>query len=53
MGTGLILTGILCGIGANNLHNEWLFLLAKGGTVLILGGLVEIVQAVKSKNKRG
>ncbi len=50
-GIGFILAGVLWSSGLSTLHQEWSYLLATGGTGLILGGLVEIVQAVKQKTR--
>jgi hypothetical protein len=50
VGIGFILAGVVWSSGFSSLHHEWSYLLATGGTGLILGGLVEIVQAVKQKS---
>lgn len=50
VGLGFLLAGILWGSGFSSLHQEWSYVLAIGGTGLILGGVVEIVQAVKQQN---
>lgn len=50
VGIGLILAGILWSGSFSSLHSLWSSLLAMGGTGLILGGLVEIVQAAKQKD---